>query len=71
MGCLRQADALPFANWMILEARIRAGETGAGLPASTELLRLAQSYAVQFGGTPAARSRIEVKKADEKQENWA
>lgn len=70
MGCLRQADTLAFANWMILEARIRAGETGAGLPAGTELLKLAQSYAIQFGGTAAARSRIEVKRQDAQDESW-
>lgn len=58
MGCLRVADTLAFANWMILQARIRDGETGAGHPASNEVLRLAQSYAVQFGGTAAGRARV-------------
>lgn len=59
MGCLREADAIAFANWMIVQAKVRALEM-AGESPSVTLLKLAQSYAVQFGGTPSGRARVSV-----------
>lgn len=59
MGCLREADTLAFANWMALQARIKACEE-AGEALSLQALKLAQSYAVQFGATPSGRARVSV-----------
>lgn len=58
-GLLTQADVLAFANWMIVEDQIRL-LTKAGKPVPGSTLKLAQSYAVQFGATPSGRSRVQV-----------
>ena len=64
---LTEADTLAFANWMVIQDQIRL-LTKAGEPVSVAQLKLAQSYAVQFGATPSGRSRVTVapKKAESK-----
>lgn len=59
LGVLTEADTLAFANWMILQDQIRL-LTKAGEPTPGAILKLAQSYAVQFGATPAGRARVSV-----------
>ena len=63
MGCLTQADALQFANWMEAQTKILVC-VAAGEPVSNETLRIAQNYAVQFGATPSARSRVHLPKKE-------
>ncbi len=58
-GVLTELDTLAFANWMIVQDQIRL-LTAAGEPVSEGRLKLAQSYAVQFGATPAGRARVSV-----------
>ncbi len=71
MGCLREADTFAFANWMILQTRIKACEQ-AGEVVGAPTLKLAQSYAVQFGATPSGRARVSVepKKLQSKLEKY-
>ena len=59
MGCLTKADVAAFACWMIELAKIKWCQRH-GEPVPVSVSKLAQSYAVQFGGTAAGRSRVSV-----------
>jgi len=59
MGCLTVADVPAFASWMCELAKIKRAQRERE-PVPVSVSKLAQSYAVQFGGTPAGRARVTV-----------
>jgi phage terminase small subunit len=67
MGCLTVADVQAFAAWMIEVAKIKWCQKN-GEPVPYSVSKAAQSYAIQFGGTPAARARVTVKPEEKKDE---
>lgn len=67
MGCLTVADVPAFASWMIALAQIKWCQREKE-PVPATLSKVSQSYAIQFGGTPASRAKVTVKPEEKKDE---
>lgn len=65
LGILTELDTPAFAAWMIALAQL-ALLRSEGEPVPCSLLDIVKSYAMQFGGTGAARSKVHVAKPEEK-----
>ncbi len=67
MGCLTVADVPGFAAWMIALAQVKWCQKNSE-PVPATLSKVLQSWAVQFGGTPASRAKVTVKPEEKKDE---